>query len=398
MPGKIILGVTGSIAAYKACLVLREFQKRGWKVQVVMTPNAARFVSPLTFRALSGERVIVDQFQDLSPSALDHINLTKEAKALVVAPATANIIAKFAAGIADDFLSSLYLASRVPVFVAPAMNERMYLHPATQENLRRLRERGVHIIEPEEGELACEEEGKGRLRDPEKIVEFVLSVLAKSESLKGVRVLVTAGPTREYLDDIRFISNPSSGKQGVYIAEEAAARGADVLLLLSRASHLTPPVKTERFETVEQLASLLEASLDRDVFIMAAAVGDFVPERRKGKIKRAGELTVKFKSAPDLTRSILSRRKPGQLLVAFAAEVEDVLEQGRKKLREKGADLLFANPVGEGKGFATEINQGYLIHRNGRAEKVGPCSKREVARIILDAVEKLLNEGDKGLR
>ncbi len=398
MPDRIILGVTGSIAAYKACLILREFQKRGWQVQVVMTPNAARFVSPLTFRALSGERVIVDQFQDLSPSALDHITITKEAKALVVAPATANIIAKFAAGIADDFLSSLYLASQVPVFVAPAMNERMYLHPATQDNLRRLRERGVYIIEPEEGELACEEEGKGRLRDPEKIVDFVLSVLEKSESLKGVKVLVTAGPTREYLDDIRFISNPSSGKQGVYIAEEAAARGADVLLLLSKASWLTPSVKTERFETVDQLASLLEAHMDRDVFIMAAAVGDFIPEKRQGKIKREGELTVKFKPAPDLTSKILSRRRPGQILVAFAAEVEDVLERGRKKLQEKGADLLFANPVGGGKGFATETNQGFLIYRDGKVKEVGPCSKREVARIILDAVEKLLNEGDKGLR
>ncbi len=392
MSRKIILAVTGSIAAYKAALILREFQKRGWDVQVVMTENATRFVAPLTFQALSGQKVIVDQFRDLSENGLDHIFLTEGADALLVAPATANIIAKFACGIADDFLSSLYLACKVPVFIAPAMNDRMYLHPATQENLQKLQERGVVIISPQKGELACREEGIGRLREPVEIVEIVISHLEKKQSLKGFSILVTAGPTREYIDDVRFISNPSSGRQGVYIAEEAARRGADVLLLLSKASPLKTFVKTEYFETVEELRHRIEENLHRDIFIMAAAVGDFIPEKKEGKIRREGELTVKFRPSPDLLKELFSTRRSNQIVIGFAAEVEDPLIKGKKKLKDKKVDLLFANPVGSNRGFATEENEGFIIYRNGKVEKIERTSKREIAEKILDALEKVINE------
>ncbi len=377
---RVILGVTGSISAYKAPEILREFQKREWKVRVVMTENATRFISPLTFLALSGEEVIVDQFRDLK-NGLEHIKLCDEAEALVVAPATANIIAKFASGIADDFLSSLYLACKKPVFVAPAMNEGMLLHPATSRNIEVLKRDGVIIIEPEEGYLACEEHGKGRLAEPSRIVFEVLSHIGKE--MKGIKVVVTAGATREYIDSVRFISNPSSGKQGVAIAEEAALMGANVTLFLSSSSAERTYVKTERFETVEELREkLLEVKYD--ILFMAAAVGDFRPvEVFEGKIKRQGNINIEFESTPDILKEIAERKGPDQIIVAFAAETEDFLERGKKKLLEKGADLIFVNPVGRDKGFGTGENQGYLIFKDGTVQEIERAPKREVARRLL---------------
>lgn len=377
---KIILGVTGSISAYKAPEILREFQKRGWEVRTVMTENATRFISPLTFLALSGEEVIVNQFEDLR-NGLEHIKLCDESEALVVAPATANIIAKFASGIADDFLSSLYLAWKKPVFVAPAMNEGMLMHPSTQRNIERLRADGVIIIEPEEGYLACEEHGKGRLAEPARIVFEVLSHLGKE--MKGIKVLVTAGATREYIDSIRFISNPSSGKQGVAIAEEAAIMGADVTLLLSSSSSERTYVRTEKFETVEDLREKL-LKTDYDILFMAAAVGDFKPvERIDGKIGRQGNISIELEATPDILREIAERKREDQIIVAFAAETEDFIQRGKQKLLEKGADLIFVNPVGKGKGFEAEENQGYLIFKNGNVQEIEKSPKREVARRLL---------------
>lgn len=379
---KIILGVSGSISAYKAAEILREFQKKGWSVKVVMTENATEFISPITFLALSGEKVIVDQFKDLE-YGLEHIRLCDEAEALLVAPATANIIAKFAHGIADDFLSSLYLACKKPVFVAPAMNEGMLLHPATQRNLEILKKDGVHIIEPEEGHLACEEHGKGRLTEPAKIVFEVLSALGKE--MKGLKVLVTAGATREFMDSVRFISNPSSGKQGIAIAEEAAYMGADVTLLLSSSSKEKTLVKTERFETLEDLRAGIKKH-DFDILFMAAAVGDFRPSRRyEGKIRRGKNITLELESTPDLLREIAPNKKSGQIIVAFAAETDDLLEKGKKKLFEKGADLIFVNPVGRGRGFESDTNQGYLIFRDGNIKELPESSKRDIARKIIEA-------------
>lgn len=377
---KIILGITGSISAYKAPEVLREFQKKGWQVRTVMTENATRFISPLTFLALSGKEVIVNQFEDLK-NGLEHIKLCDEAEALVVAPATANIIAKFASGIADDFLSSLYLAWKKTVFVAPAMNEGMLIHPATQRNIDILKKHGVIIIEPEEGYLACEEHGKGRLAEPARIVFEVLSHLGKE--MRGIKVLVTAGATREYIDSIRFISNPSSGKQGVAIAEEAALMGADVTLLLSSSSAERTYVRTERFETAEELKEKL-LNTDYDILFMAAAVGDFKPVKHiNGKIRRQGKINIELEATPDILKEIAERKKDDQIIVAFAAETEDFVQRGKQKLLEKGADFIFVNPVGKGKGFEAEENQGYLIFKDGTVQEIGKLPKREIARRLL---------------
>ncbi len=380
---KVILGVTASISAYKAIEILREFQKRGWAVKVVMTENSTNFVSPLTFRSLSGEDVITSQFRDLK-SGLEHIELCENSEALLIAPATADVIAKFSCGIADDFLSSLYLACKKPVFLAPAMNEEMLLHPATQRNLKRLKEDGVFIIEPESGYLACKEEGEGRLAEPKRIVFNVISGLGKE--MKRVKVLVTAGATREFIDDVRFISNSSSGKQGVAIAHEAALMGADVLLLLSASSCEKTFVKTERFDAVDELRKRLKGR-DFDIFFMTAAVGDFKPVRRfKEKIKREGKLNIEFGMTHDILKEISQKKREHQVIVAFAAEARDFIERGKKKLLEKEADILFVNPVRSGVGFSAEENEGYLIFRDGRTKRIERASKEKVSKTIIKRV------------
>ncbi len=384
MGRRVILAVTGSIAAYKAVEILREFQKKNWEVQVVMTGAATRFVSPLTFQTLSGRKVIADQFRDVE--SLEHIELCREAEALLVAPATADFIAKMAVGLADDFPSSLYLACRKPVFVAPAMNQGMLLHPATQKNLTVLRERGVHIVEPEKGYLACEDEGLGRLAEPARVVFQVISSLGKE--LKGKRILVTAGPTREFIDEVRFISNPSTGKQGVAIAHQAALMGAEVHLLLSSASPLNPMVPAENFTTAQELREKL---LDRDfdLLFMAAAVGDFRPVRfQAGKIRREGKLHLELEATPDILAEVCRKKRPGQFVVAFAAETEDFLERAREKMRRKGADAVFVNPVGREMGFASDQNQGWLIFSDGTSHEIPPAPKEEVARRIIEIILK----------
>ncbi len=380
--GRVILAVTGSIAAYKAVEILREFQRKGWEVQVVMTRAAAHFVAPLTFQALSGQKVIVDQFRDVL--ALEHIELCRGAEALLVAPATADFIAKMAAGLADDFPSSLYLACRKPVFVAPAMNEGMLLHPATQRNLEILRKHGVRIIEPEEGPLACKEEGLGRLAEPARVVFQVLSSLGSR--LKGKKVLVTAGPTREFIDEVRFISNPSTGKQGLAIAHQAALMGAEVELLLSAASPLRPMVPWESFISGEELREKLRGR-DFDLLFMTAAVGDFRPtETRPGKLRRQGRLTLELEPTPDILAEVCSRKGKGQLVVAFAAETEDFVRRAKEKLVKKGADVLFVNPVGRNKGFGKENNQGWLVFRDGTTYEISSSPKEEVAKRIIELI------------
>jgi len=380
--GRVILAVTGSIAAYKAVEVLREFQRRGWEVRVVMTRAATHFVAPLTFQTLSEKRVIVDQFRDVF--ALEHIELCREADALLVAPATADFIAKMAAGLADDFPSSLYLACKKPVFVAPAMNEGMLMHPATRRNLEILREHGVRIIEPEEGPLACEEEGLGRLAEPARVVFQVLSSLGSR--LRGRKVLVTAGPTREFIDEVRFISNPSTGKQGLAIAHQAALMGAEVHLLLSSASPFRSMVSYETFTSGEELRERLKGK-DYDLLFMTAAVGDFRPAKTKGgKLRRQGRLTLDLEATPDILAEICSSKRPGQFVVAFAAETEDFLQRAKKKLGKKGADAIFVNPVGRGVGFGQDENRGWLIFRDGSIHEIPPSSKEEVARRIIELV------------
>jgi len=393
---KIALGVTSSISIYKACEVLRGFQKKGIDVQVIMTPNAAQLISPRLFSALSGKKTAVDFFGEDDSGRIAHISLAEEISLLVIAPATANIIAKLASGVADDFLSTFYLAVRCPVLVAPAMNEAMYLHPQTQANILRLQAAGVEFVLPEKGYLACKEEGWGRLVAPEKIIEHGLALLEKGESLKARTVLVTAGPTREPLDPVRFLSNRSSGKMGYALAGEALRRGARVILI-SGPTLLYPPPGAELrpVETAADMAREVKKNLSRaDVLFMAAAVADFRPADRS-------EQKIKKKEAPPALRLVptedilASLGRPGgrakKIIVGFAAETANVTANASRKLREKKLDLIVANDVSrEGIGFDSDFNQVVIIDKKGAVVESPTASKREISRLVMDRVEVLL--------
>ena len=392
----VALGVASSISIYKACEVLRGFQKKGFRVRVVMTRNAARLVSPLLFSALSGEDAIVDLFDEHVSRRVGHIALAREISLLCVAPATANLIAKFASGIADDFLSTLYLAARCPVLVAPAMNEAMYLHPRTGEALRNLRGAGVEFVEPEKGYLACQDEGWGRLASPERIVEEGLKILARAESLKGIRVLVTAGPTREYLDPVRFLSNASSGKMGYEIAREAYSRGADVTLV-SGPVQIVPPagVRAVMVRTAAEMEKeVLAAYPGSGLIIMAAAVSDFrfsgTAGQKIGKRSLAGK--VDLVETRDILKT-LGANKKGKVLVGFAAETEETVPHAIRKMKEKKLDLIVANNVGEeGIGFEADDNKVFIIRPDGKVLPTEKMSKREISRVVLDQIEAVIEE------
>jgi phosphopantothenoylcysteine decarboxylase/phosphopantothenate--cysteine ligase len=393
---KIALGVSSSIGIYKACEVVRGFQKNGVEVQVVMTENAARLVSPLLFSGLSGTKTIVDLFEEPLARTVGHIALAKEIALLCVAPATANVIGKFAGGVADDFLSTLFLASRSPVLIAPAMNEAMYLHPQTQANIARLRALGAEFVEPEQGYLACGDEGWGRLAEPEAIVREGLRLIGRTASLKGKTVLVTAGPTREHLDPVRFLSNPSSGKMGYELAREAVARGAETILV-SGPTSLVPPAGA-RAEHVRTAAEMQEACLrafpKADVVVMAAAVSDF--RFKDERLRKAGKAEVGPVLAVEKTADILAllgaKKRKGQFLVGFAAETHDILAHARKKLAAKNADLMVVNAVGKGQGFGSDANAVRIIAPAGPVQKTGLLSKRELSRIIFDRIESALEK------
>jgi phosphopantothenoylcysteine decarboxylase/phosphopantothenate--cysteine ligase len=393
---KIVLGVTSSISIYKACEVLRGFQKKGIEVQVIMTSNAARLISPRLFSALSGRKAAVGLFDDEGSDRIAHISLAEEISLLVIAPATANVIAKMAGGVADDFLSTFYLAVRCPVLVAPAMNEAMYIHPQTQANIHRLQASGVEFVFPEKGYLACQEVGWGRLASPETIIEHGLVLLAKSESLKGKTVLITAGPTREPIDPVRFLSNRSSGKMGYALAGEALRRGAQVILV-SGPTSLFPPLgaETRPVETAAEMTREVKKSLSKaDIVIMAAAVADFRPsEQSRQKIKKK-EAPSALGLAP--TEDILvslsrSAGRKSKVIVGFAAETADVTAGASKKLREKKLDLIVANDVSrEGIGFDSDFNQVTILDRNGALVESPKTSKREISRLVMDRIEVLL--------
>lgn len=395
----VVFGVTGGIAAYKAVEVVRRLAERGIDVRVVMTEHATRLVGPDTFRAVSGNPVAIRLFDAPGPP-MEHISLARAADLVVVAPATANILAKMAHGLADDLLSTTLLATRAPLLVAPAMNREMYRHPATQENLRTLRERGVHVVGPESGSLACGEEGEGRMAEPARIVEEVLRILGSEGDLDGHRVLVTAGGTREPLDPVRFISNRSSGKMGYALAETAREMGAEVILV-SGPTHLPAPrgVEMVMVETAEEMCREVLSRSDRcSVVVMAAAVADFTPARKSGeKIKREGRegLTVELVSTPDILAELCRKRRAGQVLVGFAAETGDLLERARKKLADKGVDLLVANDVSSpGSGFDSDLNRAVILFRDGRELELDLMPKRELAQRIWSAVAGLLQRGD----
>ena len=394
----VALGVTGGIGAYKAVEIARGLQQAGHDVATVMTRAATRFVGPLTFEAITRRKVITGQFEPGANADIAHVNLATTIDLLLIAPATANILGKFAAGIADDFLTSLYLATRAPVVVAPAMNTNMWEHPAVARNLDVLRTRGVHVVEPGEGFLACGWTGKGRLAEPADVVRAVEAVLRPSRTLAGRRVLVTAGPTYEDLDPVRFLGNRSSGRMGFALAAEADARGAEVCLIAGP-TRVVPPDVAEivRIRSAADMhARVLARAADVDVIIMAAAVADYTPEQTHNEkvAKQDAPLTLRLKRTPDILGELGRLRAEGRLprprLVGFSAETSDLIPKARAKLRAKHADLIVANDVSAaGAGFDVETNAVTIVAAEG--EQAWPVlPKREVARIIMDRVEALL--------
>ncbi|MGH9540389.1 MAG: bifunctional phosphopantothenoylcysteine decarboxylase/phosphopantothenate--cysteine ligase CoaBC [Terriglobales bacterium] len=409
---KIVLGVSGGIAAYKAAELARLFQQAGFPVQAVLTRAAQEFIRPLTFAALTGQKVITDLFDPAlaaaagepapqAVSAIEHIEAAQTAAALVVAPATAHVLAKFAHGLADDFLTTLYLATPAPVILAPAMNLEMWRHPATQANLETLRRRPRHVlVEPGAGYLACGMIGEGRLADLDAIVaatRAALAASAKDGDLAGRTVLITAGPTREAVDPVRYFSNRSSGKMGFALAAAAAGRGARVVLIAGPATAPPPEAPGIELIRVTTAAEMAEAALGRfesaDLAILAAAVADYrpvAPAARKIK-KTADRLRLELEPTPDILAAFGRLKKRGQVLVGFAAETGPPVAAAREKLGAKGADLIVANDVSRaGVGFDADENQVVLVGANGREQALERAPKPQIAEQILDAAAALL--------
>ena len=400
---KIALGVCGGIAAYKACEVVRLLQDHRVRVQVVMTAAAQEFVRPLTFAALSGEKVITSLFESGGEqanldSAIEHISVAQAIDALVVAPCTADTMAKFAHGQADDFLSTLFLATPAPVVIAPTMNVAMWRHPATQTNLETLRKRGVSVVEPGSGYLACGMVGAGRLAEPEQIVAATLSALGIVRDLAGETVLITAGPTREPIDPVRFLGNRSSGKMGYAIAEAAIRRGAKVVLISGPVA-LEPPAGAEVFAvgTAQEMREAVISHLPTaSIFIAAAAVADFrVGEVSRDKIKRNGPLTLELEPTPDILAEVAANRRQGQLLIGFAAETQNAVDNGRSKLHKKGVDAIIVNDVSKpGIGFDADRNQVTILTHDEETP-LPEADKAKIAHRILDVVLKLKTRSGK---
>jgi phosphopantothenoylcysteine decarboxylase/phosphopantothenate--cysteine ligase len=394
---RVVLGVGGGIAAYKAAELCRALIQRGFSVQVVMTASAQEFVRPLTFAALSGRKVITDLFSSSSSeatlsSAIEHIAIAQDNDLLVVAPATADVMAKFAHGMANDFLSTMYLAFTGPVIVAPAMNTNMWMHAATQANLETLRARGTRIIEPDDGFLACGMVGPGRMADPEQIADVVAAELNRRRDLEGETILITAGPTQEPLDPVRFISNRSSGKMGYALAQAAADRGADVILV-SGPVHLPAPrgVSLIPVRTAEDMRAKVFENLERStIVIKAAAVADYhlanVPAQKMKKT--AARFSLELDPTPDILAE-LGRKKGDRLLIGFAAETQNLEREAKRKLETKNCDMVVANLVGEGVAFESDQNEISLALRTGEFLRLPRASKRELADRIFDSALQL---------
>ncbi|MEQ1644082.1 MAG: bifunctional phosphopantothenoylcysteine decarboxylase/phosphopantothenate--cysteine ligase CoaBC [Pyrinomonadaceae bacterium] len=421
---RIGLGVSGGIAAYKAVEVLRLLQKAGCDVSVAMTRHATEFVQPLTFRALTDRHVIVDDYDPANPDPIAHINFSQNIDLLLIVPATANIIAKFAHGVADDFLSSTYLATTAPVMIAPAMNTTMWEQPATQRNVEQLRADGVHFVEPIAGELACKTVGTGKLEDVENIVSQAMRLLSEpgavatgplpreeenhpvgetpppllgkegSQDLSGERFLITVGGTREAIDPVRFISNHSSGKMGFAVAEAAAARGASVTVVAGVTTVEPPPnVNVIRAVSADQMHEAVMKELpSATIFVGAAAVADYAPANAAdAKIKKEGRdtMTLELKKTPDILADVSRNRHEGLMVVGFAAETNDVVGYARSKMEKKGLDIVVANDITkEGAGFKTDTNIATIITRTSESE-LPLMSKRELGDRILDEMIRL---------
>lgn len=395
---KIVLGVTGGIAAYKAVELAGRLKKQGAEVHVIMTEGAKNFVTELTFREITGQPVSTTMWGEVAHFQVEHIALARMADIVVVAPATANLIAKAAHGIADDMLTTMLLATRAPIYFAPAMNTAMYENHVTQENIGRLMEMGWRMIEPEVGMLACGASGMGRLPEPEDIVEAIVDAEAGQATLIGKRFLVTAGGTLEAIDPVRFLGNRSSGKMGYAIAEEAARRGAVVTLIAGATVTLPdldhPYISTTHVESAGDMRDVvLKASDNADVIIKAAAVADYrVKHIAHEKIKKSGEtLTLELVKNPDILKELGERKRAGQFLVGFAAETQRLLEYAKEKLERKNLDMLVANDVSRSDaGFASDNNEVKILYADGRIEDIPLRSKSRIASILLDRVEEML--------
>jgi phosphopantothenoylcysteine decarboxylase/phosphopantothenate--cysteine ligase len=393
---KIIVGITGGIAAYKACETVRRLKKLGAQIIVIMTENAQKFITPLTLETLSENEVVTEMFPERKVVGVRHVNLAQWADLILIAPATANIVGKIRAGIADDILTTVVISTKSPVMIAPAMNVNMWENPIFQENMGYLKHKGYMFIEPETGDLA-RGTGKGRLPEPETIVGEVVKLLTSKKDLEGRSILVTAGRTQEPLDPIRYLSNRSSGKMGFAIAETAQKRGAEVTLI-SGPTALSPPlgVKSVQVETAKEMYSAVRSQFGRaDALIMAAAVSDFVPSIvSSDKIKNKDEeILLKLKPSVDILKE-MGKRKKKKILVGFSLETEDEIKNSKRKLVEKNLDLIVVNnPNVPGAGFEVDTNQVTIIDKRGRTEKLPLLSKKEVAEKVLDKVSVLLKKG-----
>jgi phosphopantothenoylcysteine decarboxylase/phosphopantothenate--cysteine ligase len=394
----VVIGITGGIAAYKTMHLIRLFKKNGWEVRVTATRNALQFVTPLTIETLSQNRLYTDMFDPNRTMEVEHIALADWADALVVAPATANIIGKFAHGIADDALSTLFLAVKKPVFIAPAMNSNMFENPVVQQNISLLQERGCHILLPNEGFLACGTTGSGRMQEPEEIFERVDEELASDHSLQGKNVLITAGPTYEPIDPVRFIGNHSSGLMGFCLAEAAARKGAKVTLVTgpSNCTAKHPNIRRVDVKTAEEMyQQCMQCVGEQDIIIMSAAVADFTPANpAPEKIKKDhAQLTVELVKTKDILASVGKIKRDGQLLIGFALETENEVENAKKKLHNKNADLIVLNSLRTaGAGFRTATNQVTIFARDGREFASELKSKQEIAEEILQTAQNYIHQ------
>lgn len=387
---KIVLGVTGGIAAYKAIALTSKLSQAGAIVQVILTEGAQQFVTPLSFQAISRQPVYLDTFDELDPKKIQHIDLADWADLFVIAPATANIIGKYANGIADDMLSTTLLATTAPVYIAPAMNVDMYQHPAVQNNLDILAKRGVQFVDPNEGYLACGYTGKGRLAEPEEIIAYLEKKLTTTKPLAGKKLLITAGPTQEQIDPVRYLTNYSSGKMGFAIAEVAANMGADVTLIAGPV-HLPTPNGVNRIDiisTEEMYQTVLEQYPSQDIVIKSAAVSDYRPAtQHKEKLKKQAEqMTIELERNPDILK-VLGEKKEQQYLVGFAAETNDVKQYGEEKLNKKNLDAIVINDVSkDGIGFGSDNNEVLILMKEGTEIKIDQTSKVAIANQLLNHI------------
>ena len=391
MPKTVAVGVTGGIAAYKSAALVSMLKKRGYDVCVILTENAQQFVGALTFETLSGTAAITDTFERKETFDVKHVALAKKADMFIVAPATANVIGKLAAGVADDMLTTTLLAAKCPIIIAPAMNTAMYENASTQQNIRTLKDRGYHVMDTDEGTLACRDVGTGRMKEPDEIVALMDDIVLSIHDMHGVRVLISAGPTREMIDPVRFLSNRSSGKMGYAVAQAALDRGADVTLISGPVS-LTPPDKADvvNVTTAAEMAQQVTVYAEQaDIIVMAAAVADYTPENVSSqKIKKSGDMTIQLVRTEDILKSLGKSKRAGQLLVGFAAETQDFETNAQQKLAAKNLDMIALNDVSrQDEGFGADTNNIIIFTNDGHREDLGTGTKAALAGQIVALIK-----------